>query len=292
MGQQSGASDRRDSTSSAVGEGADALLADMLQTLSDDLRQPAPSPAAYRELVAELAAAAGTSDDEGFVTQLDHRLAAMAEHGDAERTALADVVATLARRLAPDGRPSRGGAGDTLWQALVASAARLHQCGFATMGRLSFVTDRLLESMRLEARAQLAQAPSSPKRRVAEAGQLLSHLAVSRKLQQAIGEALGGPIRPSLRATYLYDPPGSHVQTHLDAREFEITYHLVLDHTIPTGSPGSALLAHLPGQSDPVRAALVPGDSVALRGRGTLHSWEPLAADEHRTLVAVAWADA
>jgi len=33
-----------------------------------------------------------------------------------------------------------------------------------------------------------------------------------------------------------------------------------------------------------------PGEAVALRGRGTIHSWEPLRDDEHRTMTAIGFA--
>jgi hypothetical protein len=87
-------------------------------------------------------------------------------------------------------------------------------------------------------------------------------------------------------AVYLYDAPGSHVRTHVDARDYEVVFHLVLDHELPGGgSGGSALVAHLPAGTE--RLQVRPGEGVALRGRGTIHSWARLRDDERRTLIAI-----
>jgi hypothetical protein len=78
------------------------------------------------------------------------------------------------------------------------------------------------------------------------------------------------------------------VTTHTDNSAFELVFHLILEHDLPAdGSPGSALVAHLPGQSQPTRIWLEPGEAVALSGRGTIHSWQRLAADERRTMIGI-----
>ena len=64
--------------------------------------------------------------------------------------------------------------------------------------------------------------------------------------------------------------------------------HLVLEHTPPQdGSAGSALVVHLVEEPEPIRLPVQRGEAVALRGRGTIHSWEPLRDDERRTMTAI-----
>ncbi len=218
---------------------------------------------------------------------LEDWLVRFAEEDDARRQAVADAVAIAVRRLAPDDEPPTGpDAG--VWFALVAAADRLYGSGVTPMGRLPFAGDSILERLVAEAR-ELAPDRTEPGRRAAAgAGDALAGLAVSRQLREAVGEAVGFPIVPTYEAVYLYEPAGSHVRTHLDARDYEIVFHLVLEHRPPAdGSGGSALVAHLSGNPEPARLRFRPGEAVALRGRGTIHSWEPLRDDEERILTAV-----
>jgi hypothetical protein len=65
---------------------------------------------------------------------------------------------------------------------------------------------------------------------------------------------------------------------------------MVLEHDLPAnGSPGSALIAHLPNQAAPTRIWVRPGKGVALCGRGTIHSWQKMQESERRTLIDVGW---
>ena len=74
----------------------------------------------------------------------------------------------------------------------------------------------------------------------------------------------------------------------MDVREYELTFHLTVEHSLPPGQPGgSALIVHPPGQPGPSRLPLPPGHAAVIRGRGTLHSWEPLGDAERRVLTAV-----
>jgi hypothetical protein len=77
------------------------------------------------------------------------------------------------------------------------------------------------------------------------------------------------------------------VKTHVDTHEYEVVFHLILDHVTPDGDEGSALVVHRVGEAEPHRVRLQPGEAVALRGRGTIHSWEPMGPDEERSLLAI-----
>ena len=204
------------------------------------------------------------------------------QHG---RDELGDVLGVFAQRLTP--------AGDA-WPALVRALDLLYGSGVHPLGRLDFVGDELLELLRAEARAHRPE-QQLPGRRPApgRAGRTLASLAVSRQLREAVSDAVGFAVAPTHDAVYQYDPPGSHVRTHVDTRDYHLVLHLLVEHTLPAdGSPGSALLAHLPGPPGPRRVPLAAGEAVVLQGRGTIHSWEPLRADEQRTLIAIGFASA
>ena len=225
---------------------------------------------------------AGEHTGGGEQGALSEWLAAFGGPEDERREALADVVSLIVRDLAPDDAPpSAGGAAD-LWRELVILSDRLYGSGVAPLGRLPFVSDRLLELLATEAESAGRRVD-----RAGEAGRFLASLAVSRKLCDAIATAVGFSVAPTYRAVYLYDIPGSHVKTHVDTHDYEVVFHLILDHVHPDDVDGSALVVHRVGEAEAYRVRLQPGEAVALRGRGTIHSWEPMGPREHRTLLAI-----
>lgn len=249
-------------------------------------------PGAHTQMVDELLRALHARSELAVPDAVD-LLVATAGSDSERRAALTDVVGTIARRLAPEDEPPACPDAASVWRMLVAIADRLHGSGVAAMGRLPFISDRLLELMVAEARERLPERPDSGPRLSAEGGRALAGVAVSGKLKEAIGAVLGYPVAPGFRALYAYDPPGSHVRTHLDARDYELIFHMVLEHDLPAGGcPGSALIAHLPDQAAPTRIWLRPGEGVSLCGRGTIHSWQKLQQCERRTLIDVGWARA
>jgi hypothetical protein len=222
------------------------------------------------------------SDREPGTDDLAGWLADFAGPDDARRETLVDVVNLVVRDLAQgDDPPSAGGAAD-LWQTLVVLTDRFYGSGVVPLGRLPFISDRLIELL-------LAESVTAHKRedRAGEAGDVLAKVAVSRKLREAVETAVGFAVVPSYRAVYLYDIPGSHVQTHVDTHDYEVILHLVLEHAVPQGEAGSALVVHLAGQPAARRVRLQPGEALALCGRGTIHSWEPMGPAEHRTLIGL-----
>ena len=198
-----------------------------------------------------------------------------------ERAALGDTLGVLARRLAPAG---------AAWQLLTIVLDRLYGSGVQALGRPPYVTDALLQLLRAEAHEQRPEAVGGRRGPPGSAGPALAALAVSTQLRESVSRALHRPVAPTYDAVYLYDPPGSHVRTHVDTRDFEIVVHLVLEHVLPRNGRGSALVVHLPDKPEPTLLAVLPGEAVVLRGRGTIHSWEPLADDEERTMIAVGFA--
>lgn len=207
---------------------------------------------------------------------------------DVLRERVGDVLGSVARRLAASGGAPTGGPAAEAWEAIAVALDRLFGSGVRQLGRLAFVTDALLELLLAEARRQLPEQAGTPRPAPGRAGRVLAALAVSGKLRTAVGEAFGFPVEPTYGAVYLRDPPGSHVRTHVDTGDYELVVHLVLEHTAP--ADGSALIVHLPEEREPLRLPVAPGEAVALRGRGTIHSWEPLRDDEHRIMTAIGFA--
>jgi len=201
-----------------------------------------------------------------------------------ERQRLGDVLGSLARRLTPGG---------AAWRALQAALDALFGSGVKDLGRLPFVGGALLDSLLAEAREQLPAPEGTSRPAPGAPGRSLAGLAVSAQLREAVARAVGFAVAPTYDAVYLYDPPGSHLRTHVDTRDYELVVHLVLEHRLPRdGSQGSALVVHLPGEPGPTRLPVAPGQAVVLQGRGTIHSWEPLRDDEDRTLIAIGFASA
>lgn len=138
------------------------------------------------------------------------------------------------------------------------------------LGRLAFLGDRLLAALVGEAEAQRPEG---------RPGDVLSRLAVSTQLREAVSAAAGEPLVSTYAARYQYHGPGMHQRPHRDGPGYDLVFHLTLAHEHPT----SVLLVE--GRADPV--ALVPGHGLVLRGQDATHCWTPLADDERRTLLAV-----
>ena len=265
---------------------AGGVLADALADTRDALSSGAArSNGGELELIDELLEARPRGDSVAW-------LAAAAGHGGARREVLGDVLGAVARRLAQTGEAPTERTAAEAWQVLATVLDRLFGSGVRALGRLPFVSDALLELLLTEARHQLPERAEDAIRPPPGApGRALASLAASRKLRDAVSNAFGFAVAPTYGAVYLYDPPGSHVRTHVDTRDYELVFHLVLEHALPgDGSEGSALVVHLSGRPAPLRLPVTPGEAVALRGRGTIHSWERLSDDEHRTMVAVGFA--
>ncbi len=203
------------------------------------------------------------------------------------RSALTDSIGRMARQLTPGDGPQSNAAIAGAWDVLVEVAHRLNGSGVHSLGRLDFLSDELVAELLAESRAQRPESAAS-RRATGAAGDALAALASSRQLHDAVEGALGVPVEPTWDALYEYDPPGSHVRIHVDSRDFEIVYHLLLDHEAIVRWQGASILtAYLPGRREPHRMTLRPGDSLVLRGRGTIHSWKALGEDERRTLIAI-----
>ena len=257
------------------------LLVQSLTTFRND------GDARAHELAASVLRKLHASEATPDVSLSDWLLAATGDDAES-RARLADFVGFAAHQLASEGPPFDG-AHALAWDALVSTADSLNGSGVHPVGRPSFVSDKLFRRLVDEAHVQLSSVSGlGTSRVVGRAGDALAALAVSRQLRETVSSALGFAVKPTYDALFEYDPPGSHVGTHLDADGYEIVFHLLLEQLVGSGDNGhSVLIAHLPKQSAPTRITLAVGDAVVLRGRGTIHSWQPLGDDERRILIAV-----
>ena len=211
-----------------------------------------------------------------------------AGHDGDRRATLTNLIGRVARHLVP-GEASPSGDAAMLWPTLIAVVDRINGSGTYPLGKLDFITDDVFERLLDEARAT-RPADSDARRSIGQAGPELEALAMSDQLRDAVSGALGHSVTATGDALFEFDPPGSHVRTHVDSRDYEIVYHLLLEHASPRGGGESVLIAHLPGANAPRRLPLKPGESLVLRGRGTIHSWKALRDDERRILIAVGFA--
>lgn len=112
-------------------------------------------------------------------------------------------------------------------------------------------------------------------------GDVLSRLAVSRQLREAVSGAVGVEVVPTYEAVYQYDGPGRLVAPHRDAAGYDLTFHMAL-----VDSP-SSVLEVFSGGGVLKRFGLAAGEGLVLRGREVLHGWTALSPDEQRTLIAI-----
>jgi hypothetical protein len=256
------------------------LLVDALATFEHD------GDSVAHELAAVLRFNLRSSEDMSL--SIAEQLLACAGSDDARRAALADYIGHAARALAPNDEAPDGEASASAWSALVAAAHALNGSGAYALGRLRFVSDAFFRRLVDEAHRQLGSAPGEgASRAIGPAGDALAALAVSRQLRAAVSRALGCAVVPTYDALYEYDPPGSRVRTHVDSGGYEIVVHLLLEHTARDAPGRSVLIAHLPNEGPSARISLGVGDALALRGRGTVHAWQPLGDDERRILTAI-----
>jgi hypothetical protein len=141
------------------------------------------------------------------------------------------------------------------------------------LGRLPFLSDRLLASLRDEAQQQ---------RPGGEPGRLLANLAVSRKLAAALTLAAGVSLEPNLQALYQYHAPRAHIAAHLDRDDNPFVFHLVVDEA--SAGDRSALVVH----GDPAqRLVVASGEGVVLHGSAVRHEWEAMGPSDYRTLATI-----
>lgn len=155
---------------------------------------------------------------------------------------------------------------------LVALAAHLHPAGWWWTDPLRIFDDGLLDALCAE-----AQPTVTP-----DTAPVLAALCTSGVVADAASRAAGRPLVPSLSAAFQFD---EELPIHLDREPFHFVLHVVIEHHRPPGAPEARLRILEP--TGVQRLAPGVGEGLVLAGRGTLHCWEPLAEDEHRTMIAI-----
>ena len=155
---------------------------------------------------------------------------------------------------------------------LAALAAHLHPAGWWWTEPLRIFDDGLLDALRAEA------APGV----TTEEAPALAALCASDVVADAAGRAAGRALVPALAAAYQFD---EELPIHLDREPFPFVLHVVLEHRCPDGAQAARLRVLGPAGEEWLTPGV--GEGLVLAGRGTLHCWEPLAAGEHRTMIAI-----
>lgn len=254
--------------------------------LFDALRDALPARRADRQGLAALDATLSEPLTPSRTPEqaLGRQLTAYVDRHPDRRDWLTDRMRHAARRLAVHGNPPRTRARLLAWHALILAARRLHTGRLVRLRRGSFLSDRGWHALRDEAR-QLAPVMRRRRTHYSAPGPVLQRLAVDRRLQRGVSRAIGFAVEPAYTAVYMYDPPLAHMPPHLDSSDFEIVVHVVLEHDGWRRAQSSALIVHHPHRD--VRCAVAPGAAIVLAGRGAVHQWEPLGAQERRTLIGI-----
>ena len=155
---------------------------------------------------------------------------------------------------------------------LVALAAHLHPAGWWWTDPVQIFDDELLDALRAEARPMVT----------ADDAPVLAALCASESVAEAASRAAGRPLVPSRSAAFQIDEAFG---IHLDREPFPFVFDVVIEHRCPEGIQGARL--QVLGPTGEERLAPAVGEGLVLAGRGTLHSWEPLAEGEHRTMITI-----
>jgi hypothetical protein len=155
---------------------------------------------------------------------------------------------------------------------LVALAAHLHPAGWWWTDPRQICDDGLLDALRAEARPVVTP----------EDAPVLAALCASDAIADAASRAAGRRLVPTLSAAFQIDEAFG---IHLDREPFPFVFDVVIEHHCPQGTPGAQLQVF--GSTGEQRLAPGVGEGLVLAGRGTLHSWEPLAQGEHRTMITI-----
>ena len=204
-------------------------------------------------------------------------------HGPAP---LADLIGLAARGLAPDGAVPTDAAGRAAWRAALTTVEQLYGGGFCRLGRLPFVSDDELAALLAEA-GRSQRSTIAVAQQIADPGPALRRLAVDPRLRDAVSEALGVAVEPTYRAVYMFYEPHARVDLHVDHADYEVIVHLTLAHDPPDDGSRRAALVVYRLDRPPARVELAPGEAMTLRGRGSVHTREPLKGGEHWTTLAI-----
>jgi hypothetical protein len=158
------------------------------------------------------------------------------------------------------------------FSALAALAAHLHPAGWWFTDPPRIFDDALLAALRAE--AQPAVTPDT--------APVLAALCTSDTVADAASRAAGRPLVPSRSAAFQIDEAFG---IHLDRQPFPFVFDVVIEHHCPPNTHGAQLWVL--GPTGEQRIAPGVGEGLVLAGRGTLHSWEPLAEGEHRTMITI-----
>jgi hypothetical protein len=157
-------------------------------------------------------------------------------------------------------------------RSLALLAAHFHPAGWWWTDPLRIFDAELLDGLRAEARPMVT----------ADDAPVLAALCASDAVAEAASRASGRRLVLSRSAAYQIDEAFG---IHLDREPFPFVFDVVVEHRCPEGAQGARLQVF--GPTGEERLAPGVGEGLVLAGRGTLHSWEPLAEGEHRTMITI-----
>jgi hypothetical protein len=187
--------------------------------------------------------------------------------------------------LAPDCHVPADAALLIAWKTVVALFARLYSSAIRPLGRLKWLDEERLATLKRETLRGRARGRHASGMRPGPAGRAL---AVDLRLMKTVSKALGLSVAPGYEARYnFYGREGDYFWPHPDDPEYAVNVLVCLDHKRPANGTGSALLAYRPDGSVE-RYELTPGSALAFEARGLVHAREPMRRGERMTMLSIA----
>lgn len=222
---------------------------------------------------------------------------------DAERSALAGLLCSVAQRLCPKGEFPNDPSELQYFRDVLHVLARLQKHprmtanGICYFGRPDFMSDDLLAALRKEAVEQVRpNAIWQPGHLLGACGDIALALAKGPELKRVV-ETHGGPVDATGVVSYMfYDGEGAGIPAHVDTDVFSLNVNINLFHSREGGSRQSRLFIFHSDGEEREEYFFEPGQMMITFGDSIVHGRTPLVAGESITNLTIgfqpeAWID-
>jgi hypothetical protein len=168
---------------------------------------------------------------------------------------------------------------------LHAGAAAIRERAAPWRGRPAFLSASQLLALRAEARAARQDAVLDGAHFVAKASARAFEFGGSPDLLRLVAAGIGPVAFTGVVSFLYYDEPGQGIPPHIDAEQTSINVIMMLDHSVPSGELGSALVLHPPGKTHE-RILLGAGEMVVFHAGAITHEREAVGKDEKISLLS------
>jgi len=193
-----------------------------------------------------------------------------------------DNYRDLLTRAAGDLAPRSEGEGADAFRAVQRSLHRFVPGDFLFRGRIPFMTEELLQSLREEAEAGRPAATYAERHRVGFGGPIADALAVSDELIEFVRQFAPGAISTGIASYVHYDYDGAGLDAHVDSDIFALNVLIMLRHDY-SEEPSHLLI--YPVDQPVQRLLLEPGETIIMDAAGLVHAREDMKAGERLSIL-------